>query len=582
MAHVLSQLWEVLARRDRKKFIAVLLLVLLMTALETAGVVSIMPFLAVLGNPDLVTEQAQLAMLYQWLGLADPVQFIAVLGLASAGVIVVASLFKSYTTYQLYRFAHLQRHEISTRLLERYLQQPYAWFLGRNSADLSKSMLSEVDQLGNNLLIPVIQMIAHGMVIIAMLLVLIVYDPLMALLAAGVIGSLYLAVYLGVRKRLARIGHERREANAERFQAASEALGGIKAITLSGRASTYLTRFRHPSRTFSRHMAANDTLGQIPLYLVEATGYAGLVALVLVLVWRGDNLGQILPVLGLYGFAAYRMLPAAQIVYRGFARLRFGAPALAHIHRDLQLPSDPRQTDTQPWMPEKHITLENVSFSYPGSEDRPAIKGINLQIPVNQTVGIIGPTGAGKSTLLDIILGLLQPSHGQVLIDDKPLTPDRLPAWHQAIGYVPQEIYLLDDSLAANIALGHAPEAIDLQALEAAARAAQIHDFIINELPQGYQTTVGERGIRLSGGQRQRIGIARALYHNPPVLILDEATSALDTETEREVQAAIDTLQGQKTILIVAHRLSTVERCDQIIGLRESKIDSIRTAPPPG
>ncbi|AGA31716.1 Lipid A export ATP-binding/permease protein MsbA [Thioalkalivibrio nitratireducens DSM 14787] len=576
MNDTVRQLWEILTPKARRRFFTVLLLVLAMTALETVGVVSIMPFLAVLGNPDLVTQQPQLAALYEWLGFETPVQFVVALGAASAAVVVIGSLFKSVTMHVLFRFAHLQRHEISTRLLQTYLQQPYAWFLGRNSADLSKSMLSEVDQLGNNLLLPVIQMIAHGMVILAMVLLLIVYDPLMALLAAGIIGSLYFTIYRIVRVRLGRIGRERREANAERFQAASEALGGIKAITLTGKVQTYLDRFRHPSRTYSRHLAANDTLGQVPLYLVEATGYAGLVALVLVLAWRGDNLGQILPVIGLYGFAAYRMLPAAQIVYRGFARLRFGAAALEHIHRDLHLPTRTHAPAPKPWIPQQHIRLAGVTYAYPSSEDRPVLRDIDLQIPVNHTIGIIGATGSGKSTLLDIILGLLEPTRGQVRIDDQPITPENLPAWHRAIGYVPQEIYLLDHTVAANIALGLLPEEIDRAALEAAARAAQIHDFIVNELPQGYETTVGERGIRLSGGQRQRIGIARALYHNPPVLILDEATSSLDVETEKEVQAAIDALQGQKTILIVAHRMSAVERCDRIVQLHDCRINSIQ------
>jgi ATP-binding cassette, subfamily B, bacterial PglK len=573
--HTLLQLWQILSISARRRFLAVLLLVLIMTAIETAGVVSIMPFLAVMGNPGLITEHPQFAVLYRWLGFTTPVQFIVALGVASAAAVGVAALFKSFTTYKMLRFAHLQRHEISTRLLQTYLQQPYAWFLGRNSADLSKSLLSEVDLLGNNLLLPVIQMIAQSMIILAMLVLLIVYDPLMALMAAGIVGSLYFTIYRVVRIKLGRIGKERREANTERFQAAAEALGGIKAITLTGKAATYLDRFRHPSRTFSRHLAANDTLSQVPLYLVEATGYAGLVSLVLVLAWRGDDLGQILPVIGLYGFAAYRMLPAAQIIYRGFARLRFGAAALEHIHRDLHLPCRKHASAPEPWIPRQHIRLAAVSYAYPGSEDRPVLRDIDLCIPVNHTIGFIGPTGSGKSTLLDLILGLLEPTMGQVLIDDTPLTPEYLPAWHRSIGYVPQEIYLLDNTVAANIALGQRPEEIDQTALEAAARAAQIHDFIVNELPKGYETNVGERGIRLSGGQRQRIGIARALYHNPPVLILDEATSALDMGTEMEVQAAIDALQGQKTILIVAHRLSTLQNCNVYVSLPSGRLSKI-------
>ncbi len=568
------KLWQILTRKARRRFVFVLLLALVMTAIETAGVLSIMPFLAVLGNPDLVTEQPQLSVIYERLGFETQVSFVVALGAASAALVLFASLFKSVTIHALNRFAHLQRHEISARLLQTYLQQPYAWFLGRNSADLSKTLLSEVDQLGNNLLLPVIHMAAHGMVILAMFLVLIAIDPLMAIVVASIVGSLYLSVYAVVRVRLARIGKERREANAERFQAASEALGGIKAITLSATASTYLKRFGKPSRTYSRHLATNDTLGQVPLFLVEAIGYGALVTLLLILAWRGDDLGQILPVIGLYGFAAYRMLPAAQIVYRGFAKLRFGAAALEHIHRDLELPKRSPAPAAVPLAPQKAIRLVDVSYAYPGSADRPVLKNVDMEFPANQTAGIIGATGTGKSTLLDVILGLLEPSSGQVLIDNERLTSENLPAWQQAIGYVPQEIFLLDDSIAANIALGLPPEQIEQTALEASAKAAQIHDFIVGDLPKGYETTVGERGIRLSGGQRQRIGIARALYHNPPVLILDEATSSLDVATEKEVQTSIDALQGKKTILIVAHRMSAVERCDHIYQLGYSKFSS--------
>lgn len=570
---VFNHLWGILSPKAQRSLMSALLLVIIMTAIETAGVVSIIPFLAVLAAPNVVYEQHQLASLYRWLAFDSPAQFIVVLGLASATVVGLAALFKSFTTYTLNRFANMQRHEISTRLLWLYLQQPYAWFLGRNSAELSKKILSEVDQLTTQVLSPVIQMIASSVVMLAMLLLLLIHDHVTALLAAGLLGSLYFSIYLIVRHRLGGIGRERRAANTERYQAASEALTGIKAITLSGRAETYIDRFRRASHTFARHQATNETLGQVPRYIVEATSYASLIALMLILLWRkGDDLGEILPAIGLYGFAAFRMLPAAQTIFRGFSQVSFGAAGFDHIYRDLNLPSRRQVIESEPWIPRRDISLVGVTYSYPGGDVRPALCDINLRIPVNQTIGIIGITGAGKSTLLDIILGLLEPTNGKVLIDGEPLTFERLPSWHRYIGYVPQEVFLLDDTVAANIALGLPPEEIDQAVLEAAARAAHIHSFI-DGLPLGYETKVGERGVRLSGGQRQRLGIARALFHNPGILIMDEATSALDHQTECEVMLAINQIREHRTIVIVTHRLNTVTDCDLVYRLEKGLVN---------
>lgn len=561
---VFNQLWEILSQQARKRLLSALLLVITMTAIETGGVFSIMPFLAVLATPNLVYEQPQLAALYRWLGFDSPIQFIVVLGISSATVVGLAALFKSFASYTLSRFANLQRYEISTRLLRGYLQQPYIWFLGRNSVELSETMLSEVDQLTSHVLLPVIQMIGSGLVMLAMLMLLLIHDHVIALVATGLLSSLYFTIYRIVRYRLGHIGRERREANTERYQAAAEALAGIKAITLSGKTAIYLDRFRRASHTYSRLQATNETLVQVPRYLVEAGSYASLVALMLILVWRkGDDLGQILPAIGLYGFAAFRMLPAAQSIFRGFSQLGFGAAGLDQIYRDLNLPSRRQVLEAAPWIPHMDISLSAVTYAYPENDARLVLNDINLHIPVNKTIGIIGPTGAGKSTLLDLILGLLQPTGGEVLIDGDPLTAERLPSWHRYIGYVPQEVFLLDDTIAANIALGLRQEEIDQSILEDAAKAAHIHDFIVG-LPRGYETTVGERGVRLSGGQRQRLGIARALFYNPGILIMDEATSALDHQTESEVISAITEIREQRTIIMVTHRLNTVKDCDLI------------------
>ena len=565
----LKRLWQLLTPKERRKFFLVLGMVMMMAALEAVGVVSIMPFLAVLGNPDIVTEQPLLLRVYEALGFERPQQFILALGLVSVAIVGASSLFKSVTLHVLNRFANLERHSISSRLLATYLRQPYSFFLSRNSADLSRSLLSEVDQLISNILQPAIQMFAHGVVLLAMVLLLLVYDAALALTVAVIVAVLYAVIYASVRGILGRIGPDRVKANAERFHTAAEVFGAIKEVKVSGSTEAFLQRFNGPSRRMSRHLATNDTLSQVPLYLVEATGYAGLIAIAVFLAMRGDNLGQVLPVLGLYGFAAYRMLPAAQIIYRSFARMRFGASALEHIHRDLMLQvPEPRRTGEPEPLPlplQDRLDLHSVSYAYPGQSEFPALRNISVTLRANTTVGIVGATGSGKSTLVDLLLGLMPPATGTVRIDGEPLTGTNLRAWQRSIGYVPQQIYIADTSVAENIAFGVRPEAIDHEAVQRAARAAQIHEFVTTELPAGYGTQVGERGVRLSGGQRQRIGIARALYHDPTVLILDEATSALDNVTERAVMAAIRSVSGQKTILMIAHRLSTVQTCDKIL-----------------
>lgn len=573
----LRRLWQLLTTSERRKFILVLGMVVTMAALETIGVVSIMPFLSVLGDPDIVAEQSALRVLYHSLGFSDTQQFVLALGVASATIVALSSLFKSVTLHALNRFANLQRHSISSRLLATYLDQPYSFFLGRNSADLSRSLLSEVDQLVFNILQPVVQMLAHAVVLVAMILLLLLYDPWMAITVAAAIGMLYVVVYASVRGVLGRIGPDRERANTERFLASSEAFGAIKEVKVSGSMDAYLRRFDGPSRLFSRHLATNETLSQVPLYIVEAVGYAGLIAIALFLSMRGDNLGQVLPVLGLYGFAAYRLLPAAQIIYRSLARMRFGASALENIHRDMHLhrmgeAKVAGEQNCEPLRFQESIVFDNVGFVYPGDGRVPALTRIDFCIPVGSTIGIVGRTGSGKSTLVDLLLGLLSPGTGSIYIDGKALIPARISSWQRAIGYVPQHIFIADASVAENIAIGTDHDLIDPGAIERAARIAQIHDFVVEELPHGYQTKVGEGGVRLSGGQRQRIGIARALYRDPTVLILDEATSALDNITEQGVMAKIHTMGVRKTMLLITHRLASIQGCDRIIVLEEGEI----------
>jgi ABC-type multidrug transport system fused ATPase/permease subunit len=567
MTSDLKKIWGILTPPERRQSVGMLVLVVLMAVAETGSVLSIMPFLSVLSRPTILEDNAWLHALYTGFGFGSRRAFIVALGLASIAFVLGSSAFKTITLHLINRFIHLLRHTISSRLLARYLHQPYEFFLAHNSSVLSRNVLSEVDQLMFNLIQPLSQLVAQGAVLLAMVLLIFLYNPLIAIIFVALVGALYTVIYAVVRRRLARIGAERQAANAQRYQSCKEVLDGIKDVKVAHAAGAYQQAFDQSSRLFSRHLATGDTLAQSPLYMVEAVGYTGLIAMALLLMSQSSDVARVLPALGLYGFAAYRMLPAAQIMYRGFAKLKFSSAALETVGRDLALPVTPADTPAAALAPQREIRLQGVRYAYPSTPAKAVLDGFDLVIPAGTSVGIVGRTGSGKSTLMDILLGLLEPQAGSLRVDDVPIDASNVAAWQRAIGYVPQHIYLSDASIAENIAFGVPRGAIDAQAVERAARAAQIHDFIANELKDGYATPIGDRGIRLSGGQRQRIGIARALYRDPPVLFMDEATSALDNETEAALTAAIRALSGHKTIVVIAHRQASLAGCDTVVSI---------------
>lgn len=567
MLNDLKKIWAILTVAERRKAAWMLLLMVFMAGAETLGVLSIMPFLSVLGRPAVIHENPILSEAYNRLGFQSGRGFTLALGVASIALVVTSSALKTATLHALNRFVHLLRHAISSRLLSRYLHQPYEFFLARNPSVLGKNVLSEVDQLMFQLIQPLSRLLSHGFVVLAMAAVIFVYDPLTAICAIAVLALLYGVIYGLVRRRLGSIGKEREAANGKRYQACNEALAGIKDVKITHSADAYQSSFEHSSRLLSRHMATSDTLSQAPLYLVEATGYSMLIVIAMALLLRSDDVAHVLPALGLYGFAAYRLLPAAQVMYRGFAKLRFSSASLQTIYHDLALPQNPVPTTTAMLRPEREIRLQGIRFAYPEAANRPIFDGFNLAIQANTSTGIVGRSGAGKSTLMDLLLGLLKPEAGTFTVDGTPITADNVAAWQRSIGYVPQHIYLADTTIAENIAFGVPSEDIDMEAVHRAASAAQISDFILDDLPEGYGTRIGDRGIRLSGGQRQRIGIARALYHDPAVLFLDEATSALDPETAAALNQAIRNLSGRRTVVVIAHKAESLGGCQQILEL---------------
>lgn len=566
-----SRAFRLLTRNERRRGVLVLGVVLIVALFEAVAVVSIVPFMSVLGDPGMVRSNKVMSLAYDRLGFDNTTDFLIALGIGSFALLITAAAVRIWGKYVVTTYAQMLRSSIETRLLETYLRQPYEFHLNRHSGDLTKSILSEVDLLIVNVFQPIANMVAQGFTLAILVVILLVYNPWVALSALLVLGGAYWVIYRVVRRFIDRIGRARAVANRARFETAVEAIGGIKDIRLLGREEAYLRRFLTPSRNMSRYLALDMVLGQVPKFLIEAIAFGSILLLSLVLIMgqEAGGLGKVLPVLGLYAFAGYRILPAIQQIYRAVTQMRFGAPGLDTIHDDLRATQRLIEIagGPAPRLPlRRHIGLRSVSYGYPGA-DKAGVRQITLDIPAGGSVGIVGSTGAGKTTLVDLILGLLLPTSGHIEVDGQPLTADTVRRWQANIGYVPQDIFLVDASISANIALGVPPEEIDEGRVRECARMAQVDRFIEDDLPEGYQTRVGERGVRLSGGQKQRIGIARALYHDPEVIVFDEATSALDNVTERHVMDAVGALQGQKTLIMIAHRLSTVKICDRIVVL---------------
>jgi len=571
--------WALLEANERRTALMVLSVVVLGALSSALMVGSVLPFLSVLSQPERIETVPSLAWAYERFGFKSDHGFLVGLGLAALFVIVLASAMQIFRTWAVARFATMRIHSISHRLLATYLRQPYEFFLNRHSGEMSTRILAETEQLVNQFLRPAAEAIASMFTIVAVVSLLIWVEPIIALVSLSVISCIYGLIYWVSRRALKGLGRARVKANSARFRICSEALSGIKDIKLLGRESGYVARYETPSRSMAAALSTVEIVSLIPKFALEAIAFGGIILLCLILMdpdslQSGAALGGILPILGLFAFAGQRLMPELQKLYQSLARIQAGGASVNAVYDDLvnQLNDGrlPLSIPTGLGLSDR-IVLDNVSYRYPDAK-LAGLNGISLDINAGERIGIVGSTGAGKTTLADMILGLLPPSEGRIIVDGAPITDENLRAWQQSVGYVPQDIFLTDANIYQNIALGVPMLEIDQPRVRRAAEIARIDDFIRNDLPDEYETAIGERGVRLSGGQRQRIGIARALYHEADLIVFDEATSALDNLTELEVMSAIDALPGDKTVLIIAHRLSTVKRCDRIIVMDKGRV----------
>jgi ABC-type multidrug transport system fused ATPase/permease subunit len=576
----LKKAWILLDKRERRNALIVLAVVV-MSALSTAVMIgSILPFLTVLAEPSKISTVPQLNWIYETFGFGSDYSFLVALGVATLGVIFANNALGLARVYVITRYSAMRVHALSRKLLALYLGQSYEFFLDRHTDDMSTRILSEVEQMVGSFLQPVAEVVASSLTIIAIVGLLVWIEPFVAIGGIVVFGGTYFVLYWVLRERLSGLGTRRVEANRKRFVNAKEVLGGIKEVKLHGHEDTYLHRFDESSYNTMRPQLLASLFGQAPRYFIEVLAFGGLVVLCILLLdpvayGSGSSaLGDFLPTIGVVAFAAQRMMPEVSKLYASFAKMRVGVAALDTIYSDVvaaKKTSGVAKSAPEPLGLRSQLRLEKVNYRYPNAHVD-SLSEISLSIGAGERIGIVGGTGSGKTTVADLILGLLMPTDGQIIVDGTAISDENRRRWQRTVAYVPQEIFLVDSTVAENIAFGVQSRNIDWPRIESVARAAQLYGFVQHDLPQGFETRIGERGVRLSGGQRQRIGIARALYLGADLIVFDEATSALDNMTERDVMSSIESLPGTKTIVVVAHRLSTIQNCDRIVVLDKGRV----------
>lgn len=566
----LKELYSLLTKDQRNKLLRLQILVVLMSLAEIGGVVSIGPFMALVGDMSQLQNGGIVHRLYQWSGLNDPTVFLFWLGVGVLTVLTLSALVSMFTIWCLSMYGARVGAELSGRLFSHYMHQPWLFHASGSSSQLTNQIAQECQRVTGSIINPFMQMNAKLVMAMLMAAAIFIYNPAVALVGLGVFAFSYLFLYRTVRRQLVRNGKTITQAQRQRFKLMGEGFGGIKDALLLGRQDVFTRRFDKASRDFSRAQGTNQAMSQVPRYAMELIAFGSVIFLILYLLstYQGD-LGTILPILSVYALAGFKMLPAFQQVYTSVSQIRGNLAAFEALRDDLRASAAfvgfraaGGEERRERWTATQSIQIKNVQFTYPGKCE-PALKSLDINIPVNKVIGLVGASGSGKSTVIDLILGLIEPDTGALLIDDLPVTDERRRAWQNSLGFVPQSIFLSDSSILENIGFGLPLEAIDERRVRKAANMAHL-DELLSELPSGLNTRVGERGVQLSGGQRQRIGIARALYHDADVLVLDEATSALDGITEKLIMDAIHDFSGQKTIIMIAHRLATVQNCNLI------------------
>ncbi len=575
MLKTFKKLFDILPHSDRWKFAVLFILLMIGTGFEIAGIGMIPVFISAVSNPDMILNHEWLGPIATYVGIETGRDLLIYGGVSLVAIFFIKGCYLIWLNYVKARFTYNRFKLISSRLFENYLSAPYTFHLERNTAELIRNVTSESKLISHNVLNPLIGILMEGITVLGIFCFLLFVEPwitVFTFILVGGGGGLFLK---SIRERLNKYGSSAGKERSRMIQGVEEGLGGFKDVIVMNRQKLFIDRFKEYVLNLTSAQIFKKIISSSIKPTIEFLSVLGLVLIAFFMIWQGRSMGTIIPMLGLFGAATVRLMPSVQKIVSNITQLRFYIHALKPVHRDMKdlkefyedVKSNSRNKEKLPF--EHSIEIKNVWFQYPNSDEY-VLKNVNLAIGKETAIGFVGPSGAGKSTIVDVILGLLEPKKGQVMVDGKNISEEKR-AWQNNVGYIPQFIYLTDDTIRNNIAFGIPEEMISVDKIQDAVEAAQLEE-LIDDLPQGLDTKVGEDGVQLSGGQRQRIGIARALYDNPDVLIMDEGTSSLDNKTEKQVISAIEALKGERTIIMIAHRLTTVKNCDQLFMMKKGEI----------
>lgn len=578
MISMVRELFSLLTPQQLKKFYILQALVVVTAFLELVSIASIAPFMALVGNIDLLNEDGFLAQIYNSSGLDSPLDFLFYTGLFVLLNLTISTVVSMFTIWQLSLYASRIGSELADRLYSHYMQQTWLFHASNSSSHLIKQVSSEAPRVTDQIIQPLMNVISKTVLAVVISVSILIYSPVISISGVIIFSLAYIFIYKIAHKKLISNGQKMSSIMTRRFRLMNEGFGGIKDILLLNRHHDFVERFEHSGKDYAYARGTNIAIGLVPRYFMELIAFGAMITLVLILIrYHHGDLSAVLPIISIFALAALKLLPAIQQIYAGLSQMKGSAAAFEAIKYDLSksMVEAPILNETTPLketpiLLQKQIVMEDITFTYPG-KSTPALNSATIIIKANSLVGLVGSSGSGKSTAIDVLLGLLPPDKGRLIIDNTIIDSKNKLDWQRKIGFVPQNIFLSEGSIAENVAFGIAKDKIDLSKVIKALELANLQD-VINELPEGIDTTVGERGIQLSGGQRQRIGIARALYHDAEVLVFDEATSALDGITEKYIMDAIHNLNSTKTIVLIAHRLKTVQQCDNIYLMEKGRV----------
>ena len=569
-------LLRILTRRERAKMALLGGVILVMGFLELVGVVSILPFIQLVADPGVIQRHPPLAELTSRLGLSGERQVLIAAGGLVITILLLTNAFSVFKTWLQFHYSWGIANHISIRLLHAYLARPYEYFLNRNTSEFTAYIIGEATNLVTGVIVPLIELVSRGFVALVLFLLLVYVEPVIALTMFGTLGLAYGVIFVAQRGYLQRVGRRRMQLSVRRYNSLKELFGGIKTVQVFQRKAFFAERYAAASTAFCAIQPKYNLITTYPRYLLEVVAFGSIIGVTIFLYLREGDIAEVVPTLSLYAVAGYRLLPALQAAFLALGKYTHNRPVVDKIYAGLfgergEPAGLTAGAATTPLPLRDRLELQDVRFTYAGAE-QPVLAGVDLTVRRGQTVAFVGATGSGKTTTVDLLVGLLQPQRGRVTIDGQPLTSANLADWRSSVAYVPQEVFLFDDTIARNISLREDLSPAERQRVVESAQLADILDFIQRELPRGLDTVVGERGVRLSGGQRQRLGLARAFFHQPAVLVLDEATSALDNITERGIIDSLNNLPRSITIVLIAHRLSTVRHADRIFLMERGRV----------